>query len=1346
MKIFTKNCEQTETEGFCYSLFEKVKNNTKLLFSMLLFFGLLQGAFAQGTLVPACNIGGPLEACAVPAGFADTSGDITITIEVARSGAGATLTPFLPGPLNTSGAIIRSISAPNYVIGLNKTFQTLIIYPGNTGSAFNIELNVINNQSVPATTCECSKSVSVSVVAADSSYLPITCFGQLTTLTAVGNLSDQSAYTYTLNPGNITNTTGIFPNLPGSVAGILYTVTVVSAEGCETTTSQTITQPAFNPVVLNCPTDRTELACQTQTAINAAFNAWLNSFSYTGGTNSVLTRTPSTPNAPLACGGSTEVRWDVTDECGQTQTCVRTFSVTPAPAVVVGVPANSSANACTYANQDAVNAAFATWLAGFNVSGGCDPSGSYGEVSAPSACGGEVSVTYTVTDKCYETTTRTRTFTVTPAPAVVFNCGTNVNIPACSTQAQVNASWTAFLASTTASGGCNAGTLTNNGGSAPSACGGSIEVTWTYSVGNCGQTQSCTRTFTVAATTAVVFNCGSDVTVPACSTQAQVNAAWTAFIASTTASGGCGGVLTNNCPAITGPDKCGGYRDVTWTYTVGSCGQTQSCTRRFTVLTPATVAINCGSNVTVPACSTQAQVNAAWTAFLASTTASGGCNGVLTTNCTTPPNKCGGYRDVTWTYTVSGCGTTSGCNSNNQVTCTKRFTVLAPPAVVMNCATNVCLSACSTQAQINAAWTAFLASTTATGGCGGVLTNNATTPPSACGGYKDVTWTYTVNNSCGTVPTGCNSSGQVTCTKRFTVTAPPAVVFNCGNNVTVPACSTQAQVNTAWNSFLASTTASGGCGGVLTNNAPTTAPSACGGYVDVTWTYNVSTACGTPTGCNSNGQLTCTKRFTVAATPAVVMNCGNNVTIPACSTQAQVNAAWASFLCSTTATGGCNGVLTRSTSTAPSACGGYVDVTWTYTVSNACGSYPTGCNSNGQLTCTKRFTVLAAPAVVMNCGNNVTVPACSTQAQVNAAWTSFLASTTASGGCNGVLTSNCTTAPSACGGYRDVTWTYTVSNACGTVPSGCNSNGQVTCTKRFTVLAAPAVVMNCGNNVTMPACSTQAQINAAWASFLCSTTATGGCNGVLTRTNTTAPSACGGYKDVTWTYTVSNACGTVPTGCNSNGQVTCTKRFTVLAPPAVVLNCGNDVTVSTCLTQSQVNAAWASFLSSTTATGGCGGVMTNNAPSCAPAANRCGYVDVTWTYTVNNACGTTSGCNSNGQVTCTKRFRIATSGYTKGTDEIRTDVATDERPEIVAFDARVYPNPFTESFNLNLTNSSQEVVELVVYDMTGKLIEKLQVNPIVVAELHVGDRYPSGVYNVIVTQGNEVKTLRVIKR
>ena len=82
----------------------------------------------------------------------------------------------------------------------------------------------------------------------------------------------------------------------------------------------------------------------------------------------------------------------------------------------------------------------------------------------------------------------------------------------------------------------------------------------------------------------------------------------------------------------------------------------------------------------------------------------------------------------------------------------------------------------------------------------------------------------------------------------------------------------------------------------------------------------------------------------------------------------------------------------------------------------------------------------------------------------------------------------------------------------------------------------------------------------------------------------------------------------------------------------------------------------------------------------------------------------------------------------------------------VPFGVNVAPNPFAENFNLNLTTSSEATVGIKVYDMLGKLIDQRDVNPSEVAGLQIGDRYPSGVYNIIVTQGDEVKTLRAVKR
>jgi hypothetical protein len=84
--------------------------------------------------------------------------------------------------------------------------------------------------------------------------------------------------------------------------------------------------------------------------------------------------------------------------------------------------------------------------------------------------------------------------------------------------------------------------------------------------------------------------------------------------------------------------------------------------------------------------------------------------------------------------------------------------------------------------------------------------------------------------------------------------------------------------------------------------------------------------------------------------------------------------------------------------------------------------------------------------------------------------------------------------------------------------------------------------------------------------------------------------------------------------------------------------------------------------------------------------------------------------------------------------------------DTINFNVVTYPNPFTENFNLNLTSLSEEKVTVMVYDMTGKLLERKEVAPNELTELQIGTNFASGVYNVIVSQGENVKSLRVIKK
>jgi hypothetical protein len=88
-----------------------------------------------------------------------------------------------------------------------------------------------------------------------------------------------------------------------------------------------------------------------------------------------------------------------------------------------------------------------------------------------------------------------------------------------------------------------------------------------------------------------------------------------------------------------------------------------------------------------------------------------------------------------------------------------------------------------------------------------------------------------------------------------------------------------------------------------------------------------------------------------------------------------------------------------------------------------------------------------------------------------------------------------------------------------------------------------------------------------------------------------------------------------------------------------------------------------------------------------------------------------------------------------------------EQPVLATiFKAIGYPNPYVDTFAIDVTTSSTDIVQVKIYDMIGKLLEVRSVPADAIETQTFGDRYPSGVYNVIVTQGEVTKTLRIIKR
>ncbi len=79
------------------------------------------------------------------------------------------------------------------------------------------------------------------------------------------------------------------------------------------------------------------------------------------------------------------------------------------------------------------------------------------------------------------------------------------------------------------------------------------------------------------------------------------------------------------------------------------------------------------------------------------------------------------------------------------------------------------------------------------------------------------------------------------------------------------------------------------------------------------------------------------------------------------------------------------------------------------------------------------------------------------------------------------------------------------------------------------------------------------------------------------------------------------------------------------------------------------------------------------------------------------------------------------------------------------FSAVPYPNPFDNTFALKV-NGSQETINISVYDMMGKLVETKEVNSTEVENVALGQNYATGIYNVLVAQGENSKVIRLVRK
>ena len=273
------------------------------------------------------------------------------------------------------------------------------------------------------------------------------------------------------------------------------TLVVTNSYGCTSQCDKTVEVSA--PLLsVNCPGTVEITACTDAAVINTEFTSWLSGFSYSGGCNTQVSGLAGVI-APDICGGNVDVTYSAIDDCGQYAECASSFSVQYAPPVVLNCPAPAYEDACQ--SQTAIDGKFQDWLNSVDYSGGCNTLVSNDAISAPPACGGNVTVTWTAESDCEPDQTCSSTFTVADAPLLSVNCPADLQFSACGDQDVINDAFYTWINTFSYNGACNTQVTDLDVYSAPDACtGGSVDINY-IATDDCGQSTSCTSHFIVDA-------------------------------------------------------------------------------------------------------------------------------------------------------------------------------------------------------------------------------------------------------------------------------------------------------------------------------------------------------------------------------------------------------------------------------------------------------------------------------------------------------------------------------------------------------------------------------------------------------------------------------------------------------------------------------------------------------------------------------------------------------------------------------------------------------------------------------------------------------------------------------
>ncbi len=498
-----------------------------------------------------------------------------------------------------------------------------------------------------------------------------------------------------------------------------------------------------------------------------------------------------------------------------------------------------------------------------------------------------------------------------------------------------------------------------------------------------------------------------------------------------------------------------------------------------------------------------------------------------------------------------------------------------------------------------------------------------------------------------------------TFTQRITWSVIDSIQLNCPLNDTLPACSDVASIQTAYDAWKTGFSFMGGCETVVDNlnELPVLTDLTCGGQIE--FTLIVSDACGQVD--------SCTSYFVVQAAEDLALSCPNDTVLPACTDTSDIKLAYETWRAQFDYTGGCTSVTSNIDSIpelSDLSCGGQIE--FRYVVNLGSPSCP------NSVDCYSTFTVESPSDLKVVVPPDASLPLCSDTASIRAAYNTWAAAFTTTGGCD-VIT-NIDSIPEltdlTCGG--SISFIFMAHNGSGKCADAATDSSS------FSVIAPPPLTLTCPADPNLPGCAGIIAITNAYNNWVDGFTALGGCD-ISTNINEVPPLGdllCDGQ--LSFTFVAQNS-GDVCTASDS-----CTSTFSIGTADSLVVSCPGDTIVEGC-TAIEVQTIFNNWIAQFSYTGGCNANESDLSIYTPPVT--CGGVVIV-NYIVSDECGQADSCSAFFQVeapdlvitlpedtlldACQSQLDIDVAfadwisrfGYSGGCNVLATDVSLFTAPDI----------------------------------------------------------------------------------